>query len=284
MGQAPSRSPQHNEVPAEIGLENFCRALPTEISWRVFSFLSAQDLGHCAQVCKGWYHLTNDSGLWQYPTLTKFPHLQRLPRPPRPQHWRDLYRTLLQTATLCETHSSEALDFLMSKNFLVDQAPVVACFALSSLSPRAAAAVLVDRADALNAFVQMQDFAGVFLPDAMRQLFTKIQVKTSAGGYLSRLLTVFAEHFCSCNPNGPPKDVTFMLCFSLLLLSVDLHNPHVKRKMTKREFVRNTKRMNDIDEELLGDLFDNIYLYGHVCLPNQKIPLPPIAFPHGGRV
>ena len=31
------------------------------------------------------------------------------------------------------------------------------------------------------------------------------------------------------------------MCFSLILLSVDLSSPHVKNKMSKREFIRNTR-------------------------------------------
>ena len=30
-----------------------------------------------------------------------------------------------------------------------------------------------------------------------------------------------------------------MLCYALILLSVDLTSPHVKNKMSKREFVKN---------------------------------------------
>ena len=31
------------------------------------------------------------------------------------------------------------------------------------------------------------------------------------------------------------------MCFSQILLSVDLSSPHVKNKMSKREFIRNTR-------------------------------------------
>lgn len=36
-------------------------------------------------------------------------------------------------------------------------------------------------------------------------------------------------------------DSIYVLCFSLILLSVDLGSPHVKNKMSKREFIRNTR-------------------------------------------
>ncbi len=37
------------------------------------------------------------------------------------------------------------------------------------------------------------------------------------------------------------SDSIYVLCFSLILLSVDLGSPHVKNKMSKREFIRNTR-------------------------------------------
>ena len=36
-------------------------------------------------------------------------------------------------------------------------------------------------------------------------------------------------------------DSVYVMCFSLILLSVDLSSPHVKNKMSKREFIRNTR-------------------------------------------
>ena len=35
--------------------------------------------------------------------------------------------------------------------------------------------------------------------------------------------------------------IRYVMCFSLILLSVDLSSPHVKNKMSKREFIRNTR-------------------------------------------
>ena len=92
------------------------------------------------------------------------------------------------------------------------------------------------------------------------------------------------------------------MCFSLILLSVDLSSPHVKNKMSKREFIRNTrgavgaegdnrcfllhivktsvdasptvshnhekKELSSVgrglEEDLYGSLYDNIFLRGHI--------------------
>ena len=65
-------------------------------------------------------------------------------------------------------------------------------------------------------------------------------------------------------------DTIYVVCFSLILLSVDLTSPHIKNKMSKREFIKNTRRAaDDVNEDFAGHLYDNVYLVGHVA-PNKK--------------
>lgn len=50
------------------------------------------------------------------------------------------------------------------------------------------------------------------------------------------------------------------------MLSVDLGSPHIKNKMSKREFIRNTRQAAEgINDDFAGHLYDNIYLIGHVA-------------------
>lgn len=65
----------------------------------------------------------------------------------------------------------------------------------------------------------------------------------------------------------PLADTVFVICYSLILLSVDLTSPHVKNKMSKREFIRNLRRAtpHSLSADLLGHMYDNIYLSGHVA-------------------
>ena len=67
-------------------------------------------------------------------------------------------------------------------------------------------------------------------------------------------------------------DDVYVLCFSLILLSVDMHSPHVKTKMSKREFIRNVRGAMTSQEgrsghydEMVGHMYDNIYLIGHIA-------------------
>ena len=64
----------------------------------------------------------------------------------------------------------------------------------------------------------------------------------------------------------PGPDVVYIVCYSLILLSVDLTSPCIKNKMSKREFIRNLRRATTgLDSETLGHMYDNVYLCGHVA-------------------
>jgi F-box protein 8 len=117
----------------------------------------------------------------------------------------------------------------------------------------------------------------------MFQVFRQLEAPNDRGEYLHRLLGAFSHRFVACNPDlAYSPDLVYVLCFSLILLSVDLTSPHVKNKMSKREFIRNTRnavrreenqnRMNanangggdDDIVDSLGGMYDNVFLRGHV--------------------
>jgi len=50
------------------------------------------------------------------------------------------------------------------------------------------------------------------------------------------------------------------------LLSVDLSSPAVKNKMSKREFIKNTRNaLPNLNPDFTGHLYDNIYLNGNIA-------------------
>ncbi|KAJ9167791.1 hypothetical protein P3X46_019385 [Hevea brasiliensis] len=57
------------------------------------------------------------------------------------------------------------------------------------------------------------------------------------------------------------KDAVFILCYSLIMLNADQHNPQVKKKMTVDEFIRNNRAINggqDLPREYLSELLQSI--------------------------
>lgn len=66
-------------------------------------------------------------------------------------------------------------------------------------------------------------------------------------------------------------DIVFVLCFFLIMLFVDFSSFVVKNKMFKREFIKNIRRAaRSVDDDLVGDFYDNIYLIGYVVIDSFR--------------
>lgn len=84
---------------------------------------------------------------------------------------------------------------------------------------------------------------------------------------IDRIMEQFAQHFHNQNPNGifATPDSVYVLAFSVIMLNTDAHNPQVKIKMTKAEFLRNNRGINngaDIPAEYLEKIYDRYILFG----------------------
>ena len=58
-------------------------------------------------------------------------------------------------------------------------------------------------------------------------------------------------------------EAAYVLAYSVILLNTDAHNPQVKRRMTKADFIRNNRGINDgtdLPEELLSAIYDEIQI------------------------
>ena len=61
--------------------------------------------------------------------------------------------------------------------------------------------------------------------------------------------------------NTHSTEAAYVLSYSTILLNTDLHNPQVKRRMTKPDFIRNNRGINDgqdLPEDLLSAIYDEI--------------------------
>lgn len=53
----------------------------------------------------------------------------------------------------------------------------------------------------------------------------------------------------------------YVLAYSVIMLNTDAHNPQVKRRMTKADFLKNNTKINDggdLPDEFLSQIFDEI--------------------------
>lgn len=84
---------------------------------------------------------------------------------------------------------------------------------------------------------------------------------------IERLMEVFSQRYCVCNPDITSKlkslDTIFILSFAIILLNTDLHTPNLKpeKRMTMDQFIRNLRGIDDgadVDRDLLAGVYDRI--------------------------
>lgn len=117
----------------------------------------------------------------------------------------------------------------------------------------------------LAVFMQRFDFCGQSLDVALRRFLFESELPKETQ-QVDRVLCAFSARFYSCNKDlWDRADQVYFLTFSLMLLQTDHFNAHNKHKMTKDEFVKNSRvcdgSLTDnsfISRELLEYLYDNI--------------------------
>ncbi|GAA5940665.1 hypothetical protein JCM1841_002015, partial [Sporobolomyces salmonicolor] len=131
-------------------------------------------------------------------------------------------------------------------------------------------------AAALAAYLRLFPFASLALDIALR-LFLCSASLPSETQQIDRVMEAFARRWCECNPEvfapkqgegergaegkgeGEQSDIPYVLAFSMVMLSTDQFNPNAKSKMTKADYVKNT-RIDGVAPEILEYLYDQITL------------------------
>ncbi|KAM4809354.1 F-box only protein 8 [Rhinophrynus dorsalis] len=246
--------------------------LPPELSLTILSYLNATDL--CLASCV-WQDLANDELLWQGLCKSTWGHCSIYnKRHPPGFSYRNLYMRLDEGSLTFNANPHWGIEYFLSRGIIDDSAKEIAkfIFCTRTLNWKKLRIYLDRRRDVLDELVTLHNFSNQFLPNALRDFFRHIHAPEERGEYLETLITKFSHRFCACNPGlardlGLSPDAVYVLCYSLILLSIDLASPHVKNKMSKREFIRNTRRAaQNISEDFVGHLYDNIYLVGHVAV------------------
>eukprot|EP00891_Asterochloris_glomerata_P002829 jgi/Astpho2/2829/e_gw1.00050.8.1_t len=113
----------------------------------------------------------------------------------------------------------------------------------------------------MHAYVDAMDFSGQSLDESIRKFLEGFRLPGEAW-MIDRLMEKFAAHYVSCNPDAfKSADVAYVLAYSVIMLNTDAHNPQVKVKMSKQEFVRNNRGINDggdLPEDYMSALYDRI--------------------------
>lgn len=113
----------------------------------------------------------------------------------------------------------------------------------------------------MHAYVDSFSFEGMDFGQAIRFFLRGFRLPGEAQK-IDRIMEKFAERYCKCNPNSfTSADTAYVLAYSVIMLNTDAHNSMVKDKMSKADFIRNNRGIDDgkdLPEEYLGSLYDQI--------------------------
>ncbi|KFK26192.1 hypothetical protein AALP_AA8G214600 [Arabis alpina] len=114
----------------------------------------------------------------------------------------------------------------------------------------------------LKSFTHTFEFTGMNLDTALRTFLESFRLPGESQK-IERMIEAFSERFYEQQSSEifASKDTVHILCYSLIMLNTDQHNPQVKKKMTEDEFIRNNRAINagkDLPREYLSELFQSI--------------------------
>jgi brefeldin A-inhibited guanine nucleotide-exchange protein len=108
-----------------------------------------------------------------------------------------------------------------------------------------------ENAEILTEYFNQVDLRGDFLTALRKGLNSSLHLPGEAE-QIDRIVQGWASCWVNANPNSHLTDETaYMLAFGVVMLNSDLHNPHVKHRMTAQTFVSNLRGV--LAEESIGD-------------------------------
>lgn len=111
--------------------------------------------------------------------------------------------------------------------------------------------------DALKLYMERFDFTHIALDVALRRLLMHMSLPKETQ-QIDRVMEAFASRYDNCEPGlFGAQDNGYVLAFSMMMLHTDAFNRHNKNKMTKADYVRNT-RLDGVHATVLEVFFDNI--------------------------
>ncbi|OIW02947.1 hypothetical protein TanjilG_29723 [Lupinus angustifolius] len=181
---------------------------------------------------------------------------------------RRAYKIELQKGiSLFNRKPSKGIEFLISNNKIGSSPEEVALFLKNTarLDEIKIGDYLGEREEfslkVMHAYVDSFNFKGIDFGEAIRFFLRGFRLPGEAQK-IDRIMEKFAERYCKCNPSSfSSADTAYVLAYSVIMLNTDAHNNMVKDKMTKGDFIRNNRGIDDgkdLPEEYLGALYDQI--------------------------
>ncbi|KAF3937435.1 hypothetical protein ABW19_dt0208610 [Dactylella cylindrospora] len=126
--------------------------------------------------------------------------------------------------------------------------------------------------DIMHAFVDLMDFSRMRYVDALRRFLQTFRLPGEAQK-IDRLMLKFAAKYTGGNPNAfANADTAYVLAYSVIMLNVDQHSSKIKKRMTKEDFIKNNRGINDnadLPDEYLIGIFEEIQ-QNEIILETEK--------------
>ncbi|EMP35746.1 Brefeldin A-inhibited guanine nucleotide-exchange protein 2 [Chelonia mydas] len=117
--------------------------------------------------------------------------------------------------------------------------------------------------EVMYAYVDQLDFCGKDFVSALRIFLEGFRLPGEAQK-IDRLMEKFAARYIECNQGQTlfaSADTAYVLAYSIIMLTTDLHSPQVKNKMTKEQYIKMNRGINDskdLPEEYLSTIYEEI--------------------------
>ncbi|KAM4689505.1 brefeldin A-inhibited guanine nucleotide-exchange protein 1 isoform 2-T2 [Discoglossus pictus] len=117
--------------------------------------------------------------------------------------------------------------------------------------------------EVMYAYVDQHDFLGKDFVSALRMFLEGFRLPGEAQK-IDRLMEKFAARYLECNQGQTlfaSADTAYVLAYSIIMLTTDLHSPQVKNKMTKEQYIKMNRGINDskdLPEEYLSSIYNEI--------------------------
>ncbi|KAG0038070.1 GDP/GTP exchange factor for ARF [Podila clonocystis] len=115
--------------------------------------------------------------------------------------------------------------------------------------------------DVLKAFIQLFDFNGKRLDEALRDMLETFRLPGESQ-QIERIMELFAETYFATKPvHVASQDAAFILGYAVVMLNTDQHNRGVRERMSLEQFAKNLRGVNNNENfsiEYLGEVFEAI--------------------------
>ena len=124
----------------------------------------------------------------------------------------------------------------------------------------------------MHAFVDEMDFTKRRFVDSLREFLQSFRLPGEAQK-IDRFMLKFANRYVTGNPNAfANADTAYILSYSVILLNTDLHSAKVAKRMTKEDFIKNNRGINDnasLPDDYLIGIYDEI-AHNEIVLRSER--------------